>query len=154
MTHAANPQVPRRLRILIAEDHVDCRVTFRRLLEVFGHQVEEAANGTEAVARALAWSPEVVFVDIGLPHLDGYEVARQLRACFGDRIFLIAHTGYGSPADIRRGREAGFDAYLVKPFELAELHHWLELAEAGVAQRGQAAPAVPGPPISCGTGPA
>jgi CheY-like chemotaxis protein len=120
----------RRLRILLAEDHADCRATLTRLLELLGHQVEEAANGLEAVAKALACAPSVAIIDIGLPYLDGLQVARQLRAAFGDRIFLIAHTGYGSPDDYRQGWEAGFDAYLVKPVEIEELNRYLNSAGA------------------------
>ena len=125
-----NVGTARPLRILVAEDHTDCRSTLRRLLEMFGHQVEVAANGVEAVAKALACPPAVAILDIGLPYLDGLQAARQLRAAFGDKIFLIAHTGYGSPDDYRRGWEAGFDAYLVKPLELEDLIHWLAVAGA------------------------
>jgi CheY-like chemotaxis protein len=131
-----NSKETRPLRILIAEDNADCRVTLQRLLEMCGHQVEEAADGAQAVGKAASWQPEVGIIDIGLPHLDGFQVAQQLRSLFGDRLFLIAHTGYGSPADIQRGREAGFDAYLVKPLDISELHHWLGKARPGSAPPG------------------
>jgi CheY-like chemotaxis protein len=99
-----------------------------RLLERLGHRLESAADGAEALAKAILFQPEVAILDIGMPVVDGFEVARQLRAAFGNSICLIAHTGYGSPEDYRRGREAGFDAYLVKPADLSEMNRWLAAA--------------------------
>src|SRR5262249_46183322 len=98
----------RPLRILIVEDHPDVRESLRRLLVYQGHQVEAVADGREAVGKALAWRPEVAILDVGLPYLDGCQLARQLRSAFGGRIALLAHTGYGGPSDWRNGWEAGF----------------------------------------------
>jgi len=82
-----------------------------------GHEIATAHGGREALAVAAAFAPDVVLLDIGLPELDGYEVARRLRA--GAR--LIALTGWGSDADKQRSRDAGFDAHLTKPVDAATL---------------------------------
>jgi signal transduction histidine kinase len=116
-------------RVLVIEDNPDGRETLRMMLEMWGHQVEVAADGQQGVEQALALRPEVALVDIGLPLLDGYEVARRVRAELGRDIFLIALTGYGQPHDHRRAFEAGFDAHLVKPAEPEELHELLEQVE-------------------------
>jgi CheY-like chemotaxis protein len=121
------------LRILVIEDNPDGRETLRVLLELLGHQVKVASDGLEGVALALSWGPDVALVDIGLPRLDGYEVARRLRAALGRRIFLIAQTGYGRPEDRRQGLAAGFDVHLVKPLWLEDLCHWLTVAAGRVA---------------------
>jgi signal transduction histidine kinase/CheY-like chemotaxis protein len=113
-------------RVLIVEDNPDGRETLRTMLEMWGHQVEVAADGQQGLDQALALRPEVALVDIGLPLLDGYELARRVRAALGREIFLIALTGYGQPHDYRRAFEAGFDAHLVKPAEPEELHELLE----------------------------
>ena len=86
------------------------------LLESLGHRVLTAADGPQGVALALKHQPEVVLIDLGLPGLDGYEVARAVRAGpVGKPVVLIAVTGYGQAEDRRRSTEAGFDAHLVKP---------------------------------------
>jgi CheY-like chemotaxis protein len=84
-------------------------------LELLGQTVSTASNGKTGVEMALADPPDAVIVDIGLPGLDGYEVGRRLREALGDRIRLVALTGYSQPEDRRRVREAGFDVHLVKP---------------------------------------
>jgi CheY-like chemotaxis protein len=109
-------------RILLVEDNPDIGETLRDLLEMLGHDVELASDGARGVQRALANRPEVMLVDIGLPGIDGYEVARQLRATAeGREMMLIALTGYGRPEDRERARAAGFDAHLTKPIDLADL---------------------------------
>ncbi len=111
---AALPGPPR--RVLVIEDNTDVRDGLRLLLEELGHEVVEAADGDRGVAVALDWRPDVALVDLGLPGLDGYAVARRIRAApGGGRIRLVALTGYGQPEDRRRALEAGFDAHLVKP---------------------------------------
>ena len=102
--------------ILIIEDHDDAREALRALLELEGHEVEAAASGPRGVELASARRPDIALVDIGLPEVDGYEVARRLRALTG-RPYLIALTGYGQPDDIKRARDAGFDAHLLKPVD-------------------------------------
>ncbi len=113
------------LRILIVEDNLDGRESLRDLLELWGHEVELAEDGAEGVEKALAGQPDVALVDIGLPGLDGNEVACRIRAAAGrdhaDHIELIAMTGYGQPEDRRRALQAGFDSYLVKPVDPAHL---------------------------------
>jgi CheY-like chemotaxis protein len=107
---AAHPR-----HILIIEDGPDARRALGRLLEIWGHHVEVAEDGTRGVERAIASRPEVALIDIGLPGLNGYEVARRVRQVLGNKIRLIALTGYGQPDDHERARAAGFDQHLVKP---------------------------------------
>jgi PAS domain S-box-containing protein len=103
-------------RILIVEDNDDARESLRLLLESLGHQVIEASEGRLGVALALDERPDVILIDLGLPGLDGYEVAQALRSSpIGETAALIAVTGYGQADDRRRSKEAGFDAHLVKP---------------------------------------
>ena len=111
--------------ILIVEDNADARETLRRLLELQGHRVRVAAEGTAALNAMRAAPPEVALVDIGLPGIDGYEIARRVRADRGRRITLIALTGYGLPEDRRRTAEAGFDLHLVKPVDYEMLQEAL-----------------------------
>ena len=116
-------------RLLVVEDNVDARQTLRTLLETLGHEVHEAADGEAGVAAALERRPDLVFVDIGLPLLDGYEVARRLReAKFGAR--LVALTGYGRDDDLKRAREAGFDEHLLKPATLEQLRAAIDAVAA------------------------
>jgi CheY-like chemotaxis protein len=112
-------------RVLIVEDNADSRNTLRTLIRLWGHEVQAAADGASGVETALNWKPEVAVVDIGLPLLDGFEVARQIRADVGNGIRLIALTAYGDPADRRRGFDAGFDEYLIKPADVDELQRLL-----------------------------
>jgi PAS domain S-box-containing protein len=105
-----------RRRILVVEDNEDAREMLRIVLEGEGHTVYEAADGQAAVAQTLSLAPDVALIDIGLPGLDGYEVARRVRAASaGTPITLVALTGYGRADDRRRAEEAGFDLHLVKP---------------------------------------
>lgn len=115
----------RRRRILLVEDNVDGRESLRLLLAYLGHQVDVAADGVEGVQKALVFQPEIAIVDIGLPQLDGYQVARRIRALMGQSVILIAYTAYDGPDTVQRVTEAGFDAHLVKPIELSELAPWL-----------------------------
>jgi CheY-like chemotaxis protein len=107
-------------RVLIIEDNDDAREALRALLAMTGHEVDEAADGEVGVDTAEQRLPDVALVDIGLPRVDGYEVARRIRErC--PSIRLIAITGYGRDEDKRRAREAGFDAHLLKPVSLDRL---------------------------------
>ncbi len=124
-------------RVLVVEDNADARESLRILLERWGHRVEVAANGPDGIERIRASLPDVAFIDIGLPGLDGYALARATRALpGGDRVALVALTGYGQRRDERRAREAGFDTFLAKPAEAADLMRVLAL-------RGPAEPAGP-----------
>jgi signal transduction histidine kinase len=108
--------------ILIVEDNADSRDSLRQLLEMQGHRVEVAADGLEGLTRAVEMRPELALVDIGLPGMNGYELVERLRAGReNDGIFLVALTGYGSPEDRQRSRQAGFDAHLLKPVDPASL---------------------------------
>jgi CheY-like chemotaxis protein len=106
-----------RRRVLIVEDHDDARQMLRHLLESLGHEVHEAADGISGLDRALTLTPDAVVVDIGLPGLDGYAVARELRRAGPAGTLLIAVTGYGQDGDRQRSAEAGFDAHLTKPID-------------------------------------
>jgi len=85
-----------------------------------GHEAEAVFSPSAAIERAATLNPEVVLLDIGLPGMDGYEVAKRIRAA-GGSARLVALTGYGQPEDIRKARAAGFDAHLVKPVDLENL---------------------------------
>ena len=119
---APPPARPSPRRILIVEDSRDSRDMLRYLLEHAGHEVHEAADGPSGVEAILKVRPDIALVDVGLPGLDGYEVARRIRAdAAGGKVRLVALTGYGLPEDHRRSQEAGFDAHLVKPVDPASL---------------------------------
>jgi CheY-like chemotaxis protein len=108
---------PVRRRVLIVEDNDDARRMLRHLLERSGHEVHEAADGRAGLEQTLSLRPDAAVVDIGLPGLDGYEVARRVRAAGHAGVLLIAVTGYGQPGDRQRSGEAGFDAHLTKPVD-------------------------------------
>jgi CheY-like chemotaxis protein len=109
-----SPAPPR--RVLIVEDNDDTRQMLHEALAFSGHDVREARDGASALAAAAEARPDVALIDIGLPDVDGYEVARRLRAAPGGRrMGLIALTGYGQAEDQRRAFDAGFDAHLTKP---------------------------------------
>lgn len=102
--------------VLVVDDNQDFAESLARLLELAGHRVEVAYDGEEALAACARCRPEAVVLDIGLPRLDGYEVARRLRRDPAHQgVLLVAVSGYGKDEDRERGREAGFDHYLVKP---------------------------------------
>ena len=110
------------LHIVLIEDNDDARGALSDALAHFDHTVDVAADGVEGLALVFAKSPDVALVDIGLPRLDGYEIARQVRSRFnGAGPRLIAMTGYGRPEDRERAIEAGFDHHIVKPVSLKNL---------------------------------
>jgi two-component system CheB/CheR fusion protein len=103
-------------RILVVDDNVDAAQSLAMVLETFGHDVRVVNDAREVVAAADRFRPEVAILDIGLPHIDGYQLARNLRGRAGtSKALLIALTGYGQPEDVERARLAGFDHHLVKP---------------------------------------
>jgi CheY-like chemotaxis protein len=108
-------------RVLVVEDNPDTRESLRSLLRAWGHEVEVAGDGAQGLAKALGWRPEVAILDIGMPQLDGYEVARRVRPAAGGEVRLIALTGYGSAEDRQRAFAAGFDHHLTKPADPEEL---------------------------------
>ncbi|WPB76790.1 response regulator [Archangium violaceum] len=117
--------VKRRRHILLVEDNADARQALQDLLETWGHRVEVAADGLRGLELAVQRMPEVALVDIGLPGLDGYRVAEELRAKIGRGIRLVALTGYGGTEDRGRALEAGFDLHLVKPVKPDDLNRLL-----------------------------
>jgi CheY-like chemotaxis protein len=121
MSADGQPRNP--LKILLVEDNPDARTTLRMLLTIgYGYTVYEAADGTSGIQSALDLRPDVALIDIGLPDVDGHDVARRIRAVLDrDAILLVALTGYGTAQDRHRTREAGFDMHLVKPVEAADL---------------------------------
>jgi len=127
-----------RRSILIVEDHEDAREALRALLELEGHRVDAAGTGPRALELAREHHPEIALIDIGLPEVDGYEVARRMRALGPRCPYLIALTGYGQPDDVKRARDAGFDAHLLKPIDPDALASVLNAI-------GRATPGTPGP---------
>jgi DNA-binding response OmpR family regulator len=106
---------PRPLKVLVVEDQLDLATTTADLLRLEGHEVQMAADGLGALDAAKAQEPDVVLLDIGLPTMDGFEVARRLKASSASKLYIIAVTAYDSEADRRRGAEAGIDLHLAKP---------------------------------------
>jgi CheY-like chemotaxis protein len=121
------------LRVLVIEDNEDACETLATMLRLWGHEVACATDGLSGAARAIADRPDVMLVDIGLPKLDGYEIARRTRLeLAASAPTMIAMTGYGQPEDRRRAIDAGFDTHMVKPVNAAELQHRLAtIAAAG-----------------------
>ena len=109
--------------VLIVEDNPDAAATLRTLLELSGHRVRVARDGQEGLDALQERMPDLALIDLGLPRVDGYEVARRARAMLNGRLstLLVAVTGYGLPEDHRRSAEAGFDEHLVKPVDLPAL---------------------------------
>lgn len=118
--HAAATSVPAQ-RILLVEDNRDAAAALADLLGLWGHEVRLAGEGEEGLRVAAGFQPQVVLVDIGLPGMDGYELARRLRRELPAATRLIAVTGYGQEEDRQRSKAAGFDAHLTKPVEAAAL---------------------------------
>lgn len=116
-----------RRHILLIEDNPDGRESLRMLLTLLGHRVDVAADGVEGVRKALQLQPDIAIIDIGLPRMDGYQVARRLRAALGHDIVLLAHTAYADFETKQRVYDVGFDAHLVKPMEWSELAPWLNV---------------------------
>jgi two-component system, sensor histidine kinase len=112
-------------RIVVVEDNADVRTLLRVELQRLGHEVHVAAEGPEGLEKILEQLPDVALVDIGLPTLDGYEIARRVRAAIGDGIHLIALSGYGQTEDRNRALEAGFNIHLTKPAGIMELERVL-----------------------------
>lgn len=109
-------------RILVVDDNRDSAQSLAMLLELSGHQTQTAHDGLQAVEVAESFRPDVVLLDIGLPKLNGYEVARKIRSePWGSDIVLVALTGWGQEEDRRRSAEAGFDSHMVKPVDLKAL---------------------------------
>ncbi len=117
----ASPGKPRKgiyHRILVVDDNLDATSTMANIFRVLGHQVRSARNGEEAVRLAGEFKPELIFMDIGMPGMNGYDACRAIRAeAWGRSIVMVALTGWGQDEDRRRSQEAGFDHHLVKPID-------------------------------------
>jgi signal transduction histidine kinase/CheY-like chemotaxis protein len=120
---------PHGLKLQIVDDNVDAAESLRLLLGANGHHIAVSHDGPSALEQAAAFEPEVVFLDIGLPGIDGYEVARRMRqipALAG--ALIVAMTGYGQPDDLKRSLAAGFDRHLIKPVDPDAIEHLLDQA--------------------------
>ena len=116
----------RRLRVLLVDDNVDTVLSFSMLIEAYGHDVRTAHDGLAAVQAAIDYRPDVALLDIGLPGLNGYEVAKRIRQCSNlENVVLVALTGYGQDSDRETSRQAGFNHHLVKPALLEQLQQVL-----------------------------
>jgi CheY-like chemotaxis protein len=103
------------------DDNLDAADCLAQVLTDSGHEVKVAHDGPSSLEAVRSHRPDVVFLDIGLPRLNGYEVARELRREYGSTMTLVALTGYGQESDRRRTKEAGFDHHLVKPVRLESI---------------------------------
>jgi CheY-like chemotaxis protein len=133
------PRSPARLaplaqtkRILVVDDNRDAATALQRALQELGQIVVIAHDGPSALRQAAAFEPQIGFIDIGLPGMDGYALAGALRAAHD--LHLLAITGYGQPRDRQRSLDAGFEAHLVKPIKIQELAALLERLYAGYSR--------------------
>lgn len=118
MTNSAKPALPGDFRILLIDDNADANDSMAALLSLLEYDVRTAKDGESALVTAADFQPHLIFSDIGLPGMDGYELAIRLRAMAEERkLILAATTGYGLASDRQRSTEAGFDYHLVKPLD-------------------------------------
>jgi CheY-like chemotaxis protein len=124
---AAEPTaVGARKRILVVDDNRDAADTLASMLDLMGHDVRVAYSGRGAVAAAEAFRPALIFIDIGMPDVNGYEATQQIRAqAWARNVRVIAVTGWGQEHDRTRSQSAGCDGHLMKPVEIAALQQWL-----------------------------
>ncbi|HEX3097101.1 MAG TPA: response regulator [Usitatibacter sp.] len=106
---------PDRCRVLVVDDNEDAATSLAMMLGMMGYEVRMAHDGLEAVRAADEFVPEAALLDIGLPHLSGYDVARHIRSHQGDDVLLVAITGWGTAEDVKRSEDAGFDHHFTKP---------------------------------------
>ncbi|MEP6768828.1 MAG: response regulator [Acidobacteriota bacterium] len=119
------------MRVLVVEDDLDSREGLRNLLEIWGHAVDVAGTGEAGIAQAILHRPRVALIDIGLPELDGYQVAQRIREALGSSdIFLVAITGYADARERAHALENGFDAHVAKPIDFSKLSSILEARAA------------------------
>jgi CheY-like chemotaxis protein len=117
---------PRRFRILVVDDNHDSALSMAMMLQIMGHDTRTAHDGESAVSTAETFLPEVMLLDIGLPKLNGYEVAQRIREkTWGQSMYLIAVTGWGQDEDRQRSSEVGLNLHMVKPVEPAALEKLL-----------------------------
>lgn len=137
MTHTTNSPPPAaRSRVLVVDDYPDSAEAASMLLTLYGHECRTATTGQEALDQAAAFDPDIVILDIGLPDITGYEVARTLRARAGARsLYLAAMTGWGQPEDRAKAFAAGFDHHVTKPADLQKLSLIVALADQRRAEQ-------------------
>jgi len=127
-------------RVLVIDDNQDSAETLAMVLRLQGHSVQTAHDGFKAVTAAERFRPDMVVLDLGMPGMDGYEVARTIRAQrWGRNMLLVAQTGWGQPEDRRRTQQAGFDAHITKPVDSATLTALLAAMDASVPGAPEAA---------------
>jgi DNA-binding response OmpR family regulator len=120
------PNATRRFKILVVDDNHDSALSLAMMLSIMGHDTRTAHDGESAVATAETFLPEVVLLDIGLPKLNGYEVAQRIRkTSWGASMYLIAVTGWGQDEDRQRSTEVGLNMHMVKPVEPSALEKLL-----------------------------
>jgi CheY-like chemotaxis protein len=122
-----------KLRVVLVEDNADLRDLTQQMLEALGCSVEVAADGIEGVDRILSSRPDLAIVDIGLPELDGFGVARRVRQETGSSQLLVAVTGYGRDQDRDEAHRAGFDVHMTKPLDVNSLRNMLDTARRRTA---------------------
>lgn len=128
-----SPASDHRWRVLVVDDNEDAAATLTMLLELSGYETREARDGLQALAIAREFEPQIGLLDIGLPLIDGHELARRLRRMpGGEHLVLVALSGWGQAPDREASAAAGFDAHLVKPADPQVL---LDLLDLLVAQR-------------------
>ena len=123
---------PAERRVLVVDDNEDAADSLATLLGVMQYQVRVAYDGPEAIEAADEFEPAVALLDIGLPKLSGYDIARHIRRTRGDNVLLVAITGWGQDEDRRKAREAGFDHHFTKPADFEVL---VELIEQELGHR-------------------
>lgn len=117
-----DPNLETSLRVLVVDDHEDSCELFRTILAEAGHHVSVAKDGESGLAAMIAEAYDVAFIDVGLPLIDGYELARRIRSALGSRTpRLVATTGFAGQRDREHALDAGFDIHLAKPIEIAML---------------------------------
>src|SRR6185436_11108059 len=119
-------------RVLVVDDNEDAADSLATLLNVLGYTVRVAYDGPDAIAAADEFRPDAALLDIGLPKLSGYDIARHMRSTRGEDVLLVAITGWGQEDDRRKAREAGFDHHFTKPADFEQL---LQLIDRELKER-------------------
>jgi CheY-like chemotaxis protein len=131
------------LHILVVEDNDDCAMISAAVLRHFGHTVQIARDGSEALEACRIETPDVVLLDLGMPGMNGYELAERLREEFGEETpLLIAVTGYGDGSDRQHTAAVGIDVHLVKPVDFKELNSLLSTLHKAASARRTAPPLI------------
>lgn len=121
------PELPQGRRVLVADDNTDAAESLGEVLRLLGHDVRVAYDGQQALTMAESFRPDVVLLDIGMPKMNGYETAQQMRSQpWAARTTLVALTGWGHDEDKRRATDAGFDRHFTKPVDPVALLQMLE----------------------------